>query len=96
MDDQSFFINGSESWKVSSSFLELEDFTFVLSIEVLKDLIFALVLDGDVQVIQNEKISSSFFELEGVVFILAIDMLEDFILTLLLEATWGERKGNKA
>ena len=45
LNNQSFFINSNESWKVSSSFLELKGFTLVLSIEVLQDHVLALLLD---------------------------------------------------
>ncbi len=47
-DNRSFFINGSESWKVSSSLLELEGFILALSMEVLEGIILALLLDDHV------------------------------------------------
>ena len=52
-NDQSFFINGNENWKVLSLFLELENFTLVLLIEVLGGLILALLLDGHVQIVKS-------------------------------------------
>lgn len=45
LNDQSFFINGSESWKVLFLLLDLEDFIFALSIEMLEDFILVLLLD---------------------------------------------------
>ena len=95
LDDSSFFINGSESWKVSSLFLELEDFTFVLSIEVLKSHVLALLLDGHVQEVKSEKVFSLLFELKSFTFVLAIDMLKGFILALLWKAIRRDRKDGK-
>ncbi len=95
-DNQSFFINGSESWKVSSSLLELEGFILALSIEVLEGFILALLLDGHVQVVKSWKVSSSLFELEGFILALSIDVLEGFILALLLEAIGREKENGRA
>ena len=91
LDDQSFFIHGNLSWKVSYGFLELEDFTLALWIEVLESLILMLLLNGHMQVIKSWKISSSLFELKDFTLALAMDMLEGFILELLLKAM-GERE----
>lgn len=49
------FINSSENWKVSSLLLELEDFIFALSMEILEGFILALLLNGHVQVIKKLK-----------------------------------------
>ncbi len=54
-DNQSFFINSSESWKVLSSFLELKGFIFALSMEVQEGFILALLLSGYVQVIKARR-----------------------------------------
>ena len=48
LDNQLSFINSNESWKISSLFLKLESFTHILSIKMLKDLIFVLLLDSHV------------------------------------------------
>ncbi len=66
-DNQSFFINGSESWKVSAALLKLEDFILALSMEVLEGFILALLLDGHVQVVKSWKVSSSLLELKGLI-----------------------------
>ena len=95
-DHQSFFINGSENGKVSSLFLELEDFIFALSIDMLQSFILAQLLDGHVQMVKSSQISSLFFKLEGFIFTLSIDMLENFILALLLAVTSGEREVSRA
>ncbi len=71
LDNWSFFINDSKSWKVSSSLLELKGFTLALSIEVLEDFILALLLDGHMQVVKSWKISSLLLELEGFIFALS-------------------------
>ncbi len=63
-DNQSFFINSSESWKVASLLSELKDFILTLSIEVLKGFILALLLDGHVQMVKSWKILSSLLKLE--------------------------------
>lgn len=82
-DDQLFFINFSKSWKISSPFLELEDFIHALAIKVLEGLILVLLLDGYIQMVKSWKILSLLFELEGFTFALAIDILESFIFALL-------------
>lgn len=91
-DDQSFFINGSKSWKISSSLLELKDFILHLSMDVLKDFILVALLDGHVQVIKIWKILSLLFKLEDFILALSMDVLKNFILVLLFEATSRERK----
>ena len=95
-DDQSFFINSSESWKISSSLLELEGSILALSIEVLEGFILALLLLDHLQVVKSSKVSSLLFELEGFIFALSIDVLEGFIFTLLLENNGKARENGKA
>ena len=95
-DNQSFFINGSESWKISFSLFKLEDFILNLSMEVLEGIILALLLDNHVQVVKSWKISSLLFELKDFILALSIDMLEDLILVLLLETTGRERRDGRA
>lgn len=94
-DNQSFFINGSESWKISSSLLELEHFICALSMEVLKPFILALLLDDHVQVVKSWKISCLLFESEDFIFALSMDVLEGFLLALLLKATGRMRKNGR-
>ena len=94
-DDQSFFINGNESWKVLSSLLELESFTLALSIVVLEGLILVLLLDGCMQVVKSCKVLFSLFELESFIFTLAMDVLEGFILVLQLKTIREEKKDGK-
>lgn len=77
-------------------FLELECYIPILSIEVLKDFIFALLLDDHVQMIKSWKILFSLFELENFIFILVMNILKDFIFTLLLKATGVKKNDNRA
>ncbi len=57
----------------------MEGFIFALSIEVLKSFIFALLLDGHVQIVKSWKISSSLYELKDFLLAISIDVIEDFI-----------------
>ena len=63
--------------------------------KMLEGFIFALLLDGDVQVVKSWKVFSSLFELEGFILALSMEVLEGFILALLLEATGRERKDRR-
>ncbi len=58
-DNQSCFINGSKSWKISSSLLKLKDFIFSLSIELLEGFLLTLLFDGHTQVVKSWKVLSS-------------------------------------
>ena len=75
--------------------LKLEGLTFALSIEVVKDLMFARIFDDYMQMVKNENISSLLFELEGFTLTQTIDVLEGFIFAILVEATGKEGKGSK-
>ena len=76
-------------------FLELKNLTLALLIEILEGLIFALLLEGHVQVAKSWKVWSALFELEDFTLALAIDLLEDFILAPLLQAIEGEKMDGK-
>ena len=52
-DNQSFFIHGSESWKISSLFLKLESFILALSMEMLENFIPTLLLNNYIQVVKS-------------------------------------------
>lgn len=94
--NQSFFINSSESWKISFLFLELRNLTFALSMKVLKGFILMLLLDRHMQVVKKWEVSSSLLKSKSFIFTLAMSVLKDFIFVLLLKTTGREKKYGKA
>lgn len=63
--------------------------------KMLKCFIFALLLDGSMQMVKNYKVSFLCFELENFILILSMDMLKGFIFILLLKVIDREKENGR-